>query len=133
VNNNHLAEWLEQRAQALNLAYIKHQLLECASALRNAQGEREAALREVLALPKYVFDAEMNPDGGPDDCAAKISSDDSGYGYIEENAVRALLTNKPETEAPYKPANAEAELDRQMTEFRRMEALATADRIEGSE
>jgi hypothetical protein len=57
---------------------------QCAVALRNAQGEREAVLKEVLVLPKYTHDLNGVP------CL------DEKYGsVIKLEHIRALLSNKP--------------------------------------
>ena len=56
--------------------YTASMLEQCAAARRNAQGEREKTLMEVLALPTYGW--------GPD--------------CIRAEDVRALLTNNPRAE-----------------------------------
>jgi len=54
MNVNELAEFIEKKAKVSESNFDYIVLLQCAAIVRDAQNAREGALREVLALPKYI-------------------------------------------------------------------------------
>jgi hypothetical protein len=115
VNNNDLAEFLIQLAIETDMEdgkgkmspfYKAPKLRQCASALRNSQGERDGALREVLALPRYQFVVRENPNGGPPDAWPELDLCDGSVIQVED--VGALLNQKDE---PTKPVGETPTLD----------------------